>query len=102
MIARLLNRITTWLVGFGMDTYIHVIATMFVAWFVSAILTLLQLSGVLSLERPLSGLIGLFIAIIAGAVKEWMDERNGHSFSVHALSCNFVGASFFYFIYILM
>ena len=101
MITRFLREITIWLVVQGIDTYLHILATMFVAWVVTAVLTVFQLADVFYLERPLSGLIGLIVAIIAGVVKERIDEKSG-GLSTHDLNCDFIGGAFFYLIYVLL
>lgn len=102
MITRLLKKITAWLVEQGIDTYLHILATMFVAWVVTAVLTVFQLAEVFYLERPLSGLIGLIVAIVAGVVKERIDEKSGSGLSTHDLNCDFIGGAFFYLIYVLL
>lgn len=102
MITRLLKKITAWLVAQGIDTYLHILATMFVAWVVTAVLTVFQLAEVFYLERPLSGLIGLIVAIVVGVVKERLDEKSGSGLSTHDLNCDFIGGAFFYLIYVLL
>ena len=102
MIGKFYQKIVKWLVGLGIEFYLHMLATMFVAWVVTAVLTVFQLAEVFYLERPLSGLIGLIVAIIAGVVKERMDEKSGSGFSMHDLNCDFIGGAFFYLIYVLL
>ena len=100
-IQGLIDKVTRWCVGLGIDVFLHVLATMLIAWLVALGLTVCRLAGWLALPDVLPGLVGVAVAIVAGALKEKFDERGGGVFSMEDLQADFVGAAFFYLIYVL-
>lgn len=101
MVRKLIKRITKWAVGLGIDFYLHVLAMMLIAWVVALTVTLLRVAGVINWPDVLPGLLGALVAIAVGVAKEWLDERGGGEFSLSDMNANYIGAAFFYLIYIL-
>ena len=88
------DKFAEWLVAFGTDKWIHVVAVMVVAW---AVATVVSIFG---LPRALNGLMGVAATIVAGVWKEAYDERTTGLWDNKDLVADGVGMVLFYLIYV--
>ena len=58
------DKFAEWMVGIGIEPYIHVFVTMFIAWFIA------RVSLLTGADRMLAGYFAAFLAFVIGFVKE--------------------------------
>ncbi|MBR2778483.1 MAG: hypothetical protein IKD75_15565 [Prevotella sp.] len=91
---KLFNKISAWLVGLKIDTYLHILATMFVAF------VLARISFATGADRVLAGYGAAFVAFVVGFIKEYWDNKTTGLFDPRDILANFIGALFFFLIWI--
>lgn len=91
---QLLEKITQWLVGFGIEAYLHILSVMVIAAIVARVCVL---TGA---ERPLATCIGAAAGMLAGLVKEFFDTRIHNAIEPQDYAADFIGAVLFVFIFI--
>lgn len=91
---KLFNKISAWLVSFKIDTYLHIVVTMFIAF------VLARISFATGADRVLAGYGAAFVAFIVGFIKESWDNKTTGLFDPRDILANFIGALFFFLIWI--
>ena len=88
------DKFAEWMVGIGIEPYIHVFVTMFIAWFIA------RVSLLTGADRMLAGYFAAFLAFVIGFVKEGWDSKVEKVFEGKDILSNLVGAVFFFLIWI--
>ena len=91
---KIIDKITDWLVKWGIDVYIHIICVMCVALVVT---DACLICGAGSIQ---SGCIGAFVGLIAGFLKEVYDKKTTGIFDAKDLVADLIGAVLFLLIFI--
>ena len=91
---KIIDRITDWLVHWGIDVYIHIICVMCVALVITDTCLICGAGGVQA------GVIGAFVGLVAGFVKEVYDSKTTGFFDSKDLVADLIGAVLFLLIFI--
>ena len=86
---KLIDKISAWLVGFGIEFYLHIVCVMFVAMIVARVC---NLTGA---ERPLAAVIGAIAGLVVGFFKEFIDAKTTHVIEPKDYVADLIGAVFF-------
>ena len=84
------DRFAAWLVGFGIEPYIHILVTVVVALMVARVC---YFTGA---DRTLAGYIGALLAFIIGFAKESYDNKTEGVFDAGDIVANAIGAVLFF------
>lgn len=87
---KLFNKIASWLVGFGIEPYLHILITAFIAMVIARVCLL---TGA---DRFLAGFLAAFGAFVVGLVKESWDNKVEKLYEGKDVLCNLIGAVFFF------
>ena len=91
----LLIVLTSW----GCDRWIHLVASLVIAWLIAVIITIGAIIAYQPIEHHVIGLISIVIAAALGASKEWYDLKTFGSFDMQDLAADFVGVALFFAVY---
>lgn len=90
---KILDKITDWFVHWGIDVYIHILCVMFVA------LVVTDACLVCGAGRIQAGVVGAFVGLIAGFLKEIYDKKTTGIFEPKDLVADLIGALLFLLIF---
>lgn len=94
---RLIDRLGNKLVSFGCDRWVHLVMCLAVSWLGATVAGIAM--GSQYEERPVVGLVGIAVGVIAGICKEVFDKLTTGKFDDGDLSADFVGVALFYIVY---
>ena len=87
---KFIDKFAQWLVGFGIEAYLHILCTIVIAMLVARVCFL---TGA---DRYLAGYIGALGAFIVGFVKESWDNKTEGVFEAKDIAANAIGALLFF------
>jgi len=85
-----LDKFSEWLVGFGIEPYIHILMTIVIAMCIARVC---YFTGA---DRTLAGYIGALLAFLVGFVKESWDNKTEGVFEAKDIAANAIGALLFF------
>ena len=88
------DKFAAWLVGFGIEPYLHILLTLVVAAIIARVCLL---TGA---DRYLAGYLSAFLAFILGFIKESWDNKVEKVFEGRDIVANLIGAVLFFLIFI--
>ncbi len=91
---KLIDKISAWLVGFGIEAYLHIVCVMVVALLVARVC---YWTGA---DRSLAAYIGALVAFLVGFFKESYDNRTEGVFEARDIAANAIGAALFWAIFV--
>lgn len=87
---KLIDKFSAWLVGFGIEAYLHILVTMFIALLIARVC---YWTGA---DRILAGYFSAFVAFIVGFIKESYDNKTEGVFEGKDILANLIGAVLFF------
>ena len=90
---KIVDKISEWLVSFGIETYLHILCTMIIATIIARVCVLTGAS------ENLSCFLGMFLSFILGFIKEMYDNKTTGVFEPKDILSNLVGVLLFFVIY---
>ena len=84
------DKFAQWLVGFGIEAYLHIVCTVFIAMLIARVCFL---TGA---DRYLAGFLAAFVTFIIGFVKESWDNKTEGVFEAKDIAANAIGALLFF------
>ena len=85
-----IDNFAAWLVGFGIEPYLHILCTMVIAMFIA------RICFFTGADRTLAGYIGALLAFIIGFAKESYDNKTEGVFEAGDIVANAIGATLFF------
>lgn len=84
------DKFSEWLVGFGIEPYLHILMTIVIALFIARVC---YFTGA---DRTLAGYIGALLAFLVGFLKESWDNKVEGVFEAKDIAANAIGAFLFF------
>lgn len=84
------DKFAAWMVGFGIEPYLHIFVTMILA------LLIARVCFWTGADRALAGYFAAFLAFVIGFIKEGWDSKVEKVFEGKDILANFIGAVLFF------
>ena len=91
---KIVDKISNWLVSFGIETYLHILCTMIIAAIIARVCVF---TGA---ERSLGCILGAMAGLIIGFIKEIYDNKSTGVFEGKDILANLIGTVLFVLIFI--
>ena len=89
-----LDKFSEWLVGFGIEFYLHILCTLVIGMLVA------RVCFFTGADRILAGYFAAFVTFCLGFIKEGWDNKTGGVFDAKDVLADFIGAVIFFLIWI--